>query len=196
MAKDETSAANAAGAPAAKAASPWPALIATIVVMPGIAFGMTKYLIVPSIKSALVEAGAPGAGAASGPAAGAEKGEPHGSSAAGKTAHESGGKGREKQAFTYEFKDIVVNLSGTMGTRYLKTTFTVSSGNADLQKIMTENKNQLLDVTLNVLSAKTLADLEVPNSKNLVRNDLQTSLNHALGSELIDQIYFSEFVVQ
>jgi flagellar FliL protein len=41
-----------------------------------------------------------------------------------------------------------------------------------------------------------MADLETPGSKNLVRNDLMTNFNQALNSEIVEQIYFSEFVVQ
>ena len=66
----------------------------------------------------------------------------------------------------------------------------------DLKKILDDNKTHLLDVALNVLSAKTMADLETPGSKNLVRNDLVTNFNQALNSEVVEQIYFSEFVVQ
>lgn len=186
MAKEETTASEAPAAPAPKAASPWPALIAVLVLMPVLAFGMTQYFIVPGLKAAVAQQVEKSGGT------GSEDSSAHGATGA-KTAHE---KGKEKPAFTYEFKDIVVNLSGAMGTRYLKATFTVSSSNAELQKIMAENKNQLLDTALNVLSSKSLADLEVAGSKNLVRNDLQMSLNQALGSEVIEQIYFSEFVVQ
>jgi flagellar FliL protein len=83
-----------------------------------------------------------------------------------------------------------------MGTRYLKVSFTAFSSNPDLQKIITDNKQQLLDVAINTLSSRTLAELEVAGAKNMVRNDLIGNFNQALNSDVISQIYFSEFVVQ
>jgi flagellar FliL protein len=101
-----------------------------------------------------------------------------------------------KPAFSFQFDDVVVNLAGAMGTRYLKASFCIFSSNPDLQKIITDNKSHLLDVALNVLSSKSMADLEAPGSKNLVRNDLIANFNQALSSDVVEQIYFSEFVVQ
>jgi flagellar FliL protein len=114
---------------------------------------------------------------------------------------EKGEKGHEKKpdgkpGFSYDFNNIVVNLSGAGGTRYLKASFTAFSSKPDLQKILTENKNQLLDVALGVLSSKSMTDLESPGSKNMVRNDLVESFNQALKSDIVEQLYFSEFVVQ
>jgi flagellar FliL protein len=183
--------AEAAEAPAAapKAPNPWLPVIAVLVLMPVISFAMTQYILIPHIQSSV------GASQAQG-------GEGEGASAsistkASATASAKGGDKKDvKPSFSYQFDDIVVNLSGAMGTRYLKASFSIFSSNPDLQKIMTENKPHLLDVALNVLSSKSMADLEAPGSKNLVRNDLITNFNQALSSEIVEQIYFSEFVVQ
>ena len=61
---------------------------------------------------------------------------------------------------TYEFSNIVVNLAGTMGTRYLKTTFLVTGTDVNLRGVFESNKAKLTDVTLNVLSSLSLPDLE------------------------------------
>jgi len=47
-----------------------------------------------------------------------------------------------------------------------------------------------------VLSSQTLADLEEPGSKNVLREKLITAYNQALGSRVAEQVYFSDFVVQ
>lgn len=169
---------EAKAAAGGKGKSPWIMVIILVVLVPAISFGLTQFVIIPKLKAAVEPASASNAG-------GGEKHE----AAKGKAAE---GKG----TFSYEFSGIVVNLSGSMGTRYLKVTFTVFSGNQDLQKIITDNKPQLLDVALGVLSSRTLADLEAGGAKNLIRNDLMSSFNQALNSDVISQIYFSEFVVQ
>jgi len=83
-----------------------------------------------------------------------------------------------------------------MGTRYLKTSFQVTGKEPNLKDIFDENKARLTDVTLNVLSSLTLADLEEPGSKNLLREKLVSAYNQALGRAIVDQVYFADFVVQ
>jgi flagellar FliL protein len=99
---------------------------------------------------------------------------------------------------TYEFNNVVVNLAGTMGTRYLKTTFIVTSVDmkTDIKALFEGNKPRLTDITLNVLSSLTLADLEEPGAKNVLREKLVAAYNQALGRRVAEQVYFSDFVVQ
>ena len=100
-------------------------------------------------------------------------------------------------ANTYEFNNIVVNLAGTMGTRYLKTSFLVSGAkDSDIKGAFEAKKPQLTDVTLNVLSSLTLADLEEPGAKNVIREKLVAAYNQALGKKVAEQVYFSDFVIQ
>jgi flagellar FliL protein len=97
---------------------------------------------------------------------------------------------------TFEFSNIVVNLAGTMGTRYLKTSFLVTGTDAGLRGVFETNKAKLTDVTLNVLSSLSLPDLEEAGAKNLIREKLVVAYNQALGKRMADQVYFSDFVVQ
>lgn len=184
MVKDEDDAVQEEVTPEPKSASPWLPVLAIIILMPVVSFGMTQFVLLPMIKTSVgsVEEKAPVAHAES-------KSKSHGSP-----------KVEEKKdvenGFTYPFENVVVNLAGSMGTKYLKTTFSVFSVNPDLPKLMDDNKNKLFDVALSVLSSQTITDLEGPGSRNKVRNDLIVSLNQALKTDIIEQIYFSEFVVQ
>ncbi len=178
--------ATSEGAAPAKTASPWLPIIVVVILMPGISFAVTQFVLLPKIRGAVLEQKAVAHAAEGGKEGG------HGKEGKGGKENKEGKEG----TFTYDFQNIVVNLSGSMGTRYLKTSFTTYSANKDLRKIIDENKNQLLDTALGVLSARSLADLEQPGAKNVVRNDLMANLNQALKSDLIEQIYFSEFVVQ
>jgi len=110
-----------------------------------------------------------------------------------------GKDGRPKEASTYEFTNVVVNLAGTMGTRYLKTSFHVvgdPKGSTDIKKVFEDNRTKLYDTTLNVLSSLTLADLEEAGAKNVIREKLVSAYNQALGKRVAEQVYFSDFVVQ
>jgi flagellar FliL protein len=180
MPKEDTEAPPAPPAP--KPPSAWLPVITVIVLMPVISFALTQFVLIPHIQTSV-------AAGPQGKAAAADAKTPGDDKTDGK-------KDAAKPTFSYQFDDVVVNLSGAMGTRYLKTSFALFSSNPDLQKIITDNKSHLLDVALNVLSSKSMADLEAPGSKNLVRNDLIANFNQALSSDVVEQIYFSEFVVQ
>ena len=97
---------------------------------------------------------------------------------------------------TYEFQNVVVNLAGTMGTRYLKTSFIVTGADPAIKATFEAQKAKLTDVTLNVLSSLSLADLEEPGSKNVLREKLVQAYNQVLGKRVAEQVYFSDFVVQ
>ena len=106
-----------------------------------------------------------------------------------------GAHGGAASAGSYKFESVVVNLAGTMGTRYLKTSFLVT-GKDNLGPLFEEKQPQLLDATLNTLGSLTLADLEEVGSRNLIRARLIAAYNEVLGLRVVEQIYFSDFVVQ
>lgn len=156
--------------------------LAAVLLAPAASWAVVQFVLLPRLQKQLA---APLPAAPAAPAAG----EAHGA--------DTGHKGKEGDpATTYEFANVVVNLSGTMGTRYLKTTFLVTGSDAGLKGLFDTNKPRLTDVTLSVLSSLTLADLEEPGSKNVLREKLVAAYNQALGRRVVEQVYFSDFVIQ
>jgi flagellar basal body-associated protein FliL len=47
-----------------------------------------------------------------------------------------------------------------------------------------------------VLSTKTLADLEKPTARNLIRTELISGFNNILGEAMVQEIYLTEFAIQ
>lgn len=166
-------------------------IIAVIVLAPVASWAVAKFVIIPQLKHELSSLSPSDAAADS-----------HASAPAhGKPEKESGGHGKKQEGApgegnSYTFENVVVNLAGTMGTRYLKATFMVSGSDAGLRSQFEANKPKMVDVALNVLSALTLTDLEEPGSKNIIREKLMGAFNQALGKKVAEQIYFSDFVVQ
>ena len=169
-------------------------LIAVVVLAPVLSWAVAQFVLLPQLKKELiVPIDAHGAGG--GETAAEEPAE------APKESKEGKGKKGEKgepsaPVNSYEFSNVVVNLSGTMGTRYLKTTFIVTGTDRSLHSSFESNRAKLLDITLNVLSALTLADLEEAGAKNILREKLISAYNQALGKKTVEQVYFSDFVVQ
>lgn len=182
-------------------------LILALVLAPVISWVVAEFVLLPRMKSqlaALAPAGATAGehGAAAAPAAHAEapKKEPKKEAKHGEAKKGEGKKGEESSGGnegpgSYKFDNVVVNLSGTMGTRYLKTSFLLT-GKSNLRELFEERQPQLLDATLNTLGSLSLADLEEIGSRNLIRARLISAYNEVLGVRVVEQIFFSDFVVQ
>ena len=173
----------------------WIPVIVALVLAPVATWGTVEFVLLPRLQKKIAAAGPAGehGAAQDGPAAEAPA---HGSKP-GKDGKEAKGKEAGGAAGTYEFQNVVVNLAGTMGTRYLKTSFLVTGApNTTIRGAFEAAKPRLTDVTLNVLSSLTLADLEEPGAKNVIREKLVMAYNQALGKRVADQVYFSDFVVQ
>lgn len=189
-AKDATPAVVAAP-PAPRARGPllaWLPVIVAVLVAPVATWATVEFVLLPRLQKK-ISAPAAETHAPSKPAA---ESSGHGA--------KSGGEGKgEKEGGpgTYEFQNVVVNLAGTMGTRYLKTTFLVTGAkDADIKAAFDGAKPRLTDVTLNVLSSLTLADLEEPGAKNIIREKLIGAYNQAIGKKVAEQVYFTDFVIQ
>ena len=182
--------APAAGAPAkGSAIKAWLPAIVAVVLAPAASFAVSQFVLLPRMQQKLSAPVADHAAGESAPAAASEEGGKQDS---------KDEKGGAAAAGNYEFSNIVVNLAGTMGTRYLKTSFVVTpvEKNANIKGVFEGQKAKLTDITLNVLSSLSLADLEEPGAKNVLREKLVAAYNQALDKRVVDQVYFSDFVIQ
>lgn len=191
----EASAAPAAARPAGALKALLPVLL-SVALAPAATFAVAHFVIIPRFEAGLKTALADPSAAASAPAPGAAK--PAGGHGGAKPASggSHGGSAQAGQGSSYRFENVVVNLAGTMGTRYLKVAFLVTGEKGDVVERFDAARPQLGDVTLGVLSSLTLADLEEAGSKNIIRERLVAAYNQALGGRVVDNLYFSEFVVQ
>jgi flagellar basal body-associated protein FliL len=90
----------------------------------------------------------------------------------------------------------VVNLAGSGNSRYLRTNFIIASSDKEIQKVIEQNKGSLQDAAISVLSTQSLDALDGANGREVVRKGIISKFNRLLGAEVIDQIYFTEFIVQ
>jgi flagellar FliL protein len=195
--KKDAAADGKAGAPAAGGLKAWLPLIITALLMPGLAYATTTFVLLPKLQKSL---GGGGASEEAHADAGGGHGAPaaHGkSSSHGAKADSHGKPANAKGKITVPMREkVLVNVSGSMGTRFLVVNFSLVSANTDLKQILEENEAQIRDLSASVLSSKTIVDLEKPGAKNLIRSELITVFNTALGAGLVQEIYFTEFAVQ
>jgi len=172
---------EAAEAPSAKPASPpggfgaWLPLIITIFLMPALAFGVAQYVILPQLQKGL--------GIKTATASFPGPSEPKKESA------------NSKQQSVLMNK-MLVNVAGTMGARYLLVSISVVGTGSDFKDKMDSHDAQLRDMACGALASKTLADLEKPGARNLIRSELITGFNNILGDSVVQDIYFTEFAIQ
>jgi flagellar basal body-associated protein FliL len=191
--EDAAATQNAAGKTNSKGGGSIMPILAVVILVPVVSYLTTQYVLIPKLKAAI-----------SGTASGTPETSSGGDAKKGEGKKEGGKSGTEdkkdsganKYAHSTDFGDIIVNLAGVKGTRYLRTRFTLASGDEKLEILIKANQDQLRDLAIGVLSGQTMDSLEAPGARNAIRNELITEFNHALHGELVEQLYFSEFVVQ
>ena len=174
--------------------------------MPALAFATTKFIILPQVQSAISGSGAAAAahGEASeggheaeadsgGHGGGESAAASHGSSGGGGGGH-GGGGGKGKATAT--INKMIVNVAGTMGTRYLLASVTLVGSGGDFKAKVDEHRDQLLDVATGTLSNKTIPDLERPGARNEVRAELLSVFNNVLGANAVKELYITELAIQ
>lgn len=166
---------EAAPTPAAGGgAKTWLPLILSLVLMPALAFGMTKFVIVPQLQSSLGI-------------------KPPADGGLGDKAKKSA----EGKKINVPFNKLLVNIAGTMGQRYLLVSLSLAStGGEDFKTKLTDNDAPLRDMAMGILSTKTLADLEKPGARNLIRTELINGFNNILGDNSVTDLYITEFGIQ
>jgi flagellar FliL protein len=113
-----------------------------------------------------------------------------------KPAAEGEGEAVAGEANRYEFKDIVANLAGAQRSRYIKVSFMIEGKAADFQEMIKTNEPKIRDAVLAVLSELTIQDLDEPGVKNIIRNNIINSIGQALHNNAVEQLYFTDFVIQ
>jgi len=89
---------------------------------------------------------------------------------------------------------VVVNIAGTEGKRYLRTTVEVGASAKDA-KHLEELKAPLIDAAIEVLSTKPLDKLLAPE-RDPLRAELKSRFNAVIGHAAVTHVYLTEFLVQ
>jgi flagellar basal body-associated protein FliL len=174
MAEDKKTEAPAPAATPAPAGGigAWLPLILAIVLLPALGFTMTKFVIVPQLQKSLgiketVDVG------------------------------DKSKKTGDGKKTSVQLSELLVNIAGTGATRYLVSSVTVVGTGGEAFKVkMKDNDAQIRDMAMATLERKTLADLEKPDARNLIRTELINGINGVLGDASVQELYITKFAVQ
>ena len=107
--------------------------------------------------------------------------------------------GKEKPKETppttiHKMDPFLVNLADPGPLRYLKVTLHVESPmkGEEYEKRLP----QLRDSVLSILTSKQFKDISTPEGKNILRGEIKEKINQVLAEAKVQNIYFTEFVIQ
>ena len=170
-------------------------MVGMLVGVPLVCYLMIQFLVLPKLLTAIdaaVEARAPEAKAGA-PGAKAAPGEKKSSSGEKKA---PGAKGATSKEQTYDFGKIMVNVASAGDSRYLRVNLVLAGSSPELKEIVKGNEVALRDCVITVLSSQSLTDLEKTDGRDAARRALLSRINGIIGAEVIQQVYFTDFVIQ
>lgn len=161
----------------------WLPTILNVVLMPALAYALTTQVLLPRLQKSLT-------------ATAVQARETSSESGHGGGGHGSAGTEAGKPKQRIPLTKIIVNVSGSLGTRMLLASVTLAGTQADLKTRVEENSDQLRDVAATILASKTIADLEKPEARNLIRAELLSQFNTVLGGDSVTDLFLTEFAIQ
>jgi flagellar FliL protein len=167
-------------------------LILVLLIIPLATMAITQFVVIPQLQ-AVMGAGAHAAEGSADAGSGAKEKD---------SGADAGDDDKKREAKlggmgdSYAFEGLVANLSGTMGTRFIKVSFEVRGEGSDVDQALRLNKSVVLDAIITTLSSESIQSLEVPGGRNRLRLSLIEGINQSLNEDLIDQLYFTEFMIQ
>jgi flagellar FliL protein len=191
-AKDESDALASTPLVPKKSGNPLMPVIAVVVLVPALCYAVMDFVIIPKIKTSL---GAPAAPAKADAHGAKKKSDSHAAKSGG---HGGGGHGAVDAPAegVAPFGSIIVNLAGSNNSRLLKATFSVKSEDPNIAAIIKEHLPALRDAANTIMSSQEINSQDIKSGRELIRKSLISQFNRLLGGEVIDQVYFDEFVVQ
>jgi flagellar basal body-associated protein FliL len=92
---------------------------------------------------------------------------------------------------------VIVNIAGTDGRRYLKTTVQIEIPDDEKQfKEVQTRKALLIDRLIGILSRKPLHEVTTIGSVDRLRQEIAEKFKQELGGERLRAVYLTEFVIQ
>ncbi|MCC6850371.1 MAG: flagellar basal body-associated FliL family protein [Deltaproteobacteria bacterium] len=91
---------------------------------------------------------------------------------------------------------FIANLADDGGRRYLKATFQIDFGGAEIPAAMQARLPQTRDLLLTLFTSKTFEEIRTPEGKQQLREEIIARVNQVLDRDLAKAVYFTEFIVQ
>lgn len=115
------------------------------------------------------------------------------------TKTEEGQKEKEKETaepILKEMDTFIVNLSDPGGKRFLKITMKARLDSQQASNEFTSRIFEFRDAILMILSAKESEEVSKPSDKLTMKQEIITAINRSMKKGQVQDIYFTEFLIQ
>ncbi len=96
----------------------------------------------------------------------------------------------------YPMDQFIVNLYNEGSSRYLKTTINFELSIPELSAEMDTKKPLIRDIVIKTLSAKTYEEISTIRGKENLKDELVSKINQVLTDGKLNNIFFTDFVIQ
>ncbi|WP_024788985.1 flagellar basal body-associated protein FliL [Lebetimonas sp. JH292] len=96
----------------------------------------------------------------------------------------------------YPLDQFIVNLVSNNADRYLKCKVSLELDSPDLQNEIDKKLPAVRDTIINILSSKTVEEIQTAKGKEKLKEEIKRKLNEMLTTGEIRHVYFTEFVIQ
>jgi len=102
----------------------------------------------------------------------------------------------EKPGIMYDLGSFLVNLADKNANTYAKISITIELSNQKVQEEVVKRLPIIKDAVINLLSSKTYNEIRTPEGKEELRLELIKRINAILVTGGVQNIYFTQFIVQ
>lgn len=95
-----------------------------------------------------------------------------------------------------ELETFLVNLSDPGGKRYLKLTMKAKLSGKELQEEFAARTFEIRDAVIMLLSSKEFEEIAKPEDKATLKQEIMYQINRLVQRGQVQDIYFTEFLVQ
>ena len=96
----------------------------------------------------------------------------------------------------FDLEPFVVNLADQKETRYLKAKISLELKGEKVTDEMNKRLPQIRDIIIELLSSKSYEELATLHGKEHLKNEIMIRLNSVLKTGSIENVFFTEFVMQ
>ncbi len=102
----------------------------------------------------------------------------------------------QKIGIMYDLGSFLVNLADKNANTYAKVSITLELSNQKVQEEVVKRLPIIKDAVINLLSSKTYDQIKTPEGKEELRLELIKRINAILVTGGVQDIYFTQFIVQ
>ncbi len=103
----------------------------------------------------------------------------------------------EVQLSSMELGNMVVNLADPGGNHFLKLTITIEyPQDKKYEELIQEKKHHIIETVLLTLRQKSVDEIRPAGATTQLKHELITAINNRLNEQVVQNIYFTEYIVQ